>query len=58
LRRAKTPRDVVQALGGWASQGPDDDYGSGLEPSFLAEYVAKVEFAGLDLKHLEKGTVS
>ena len=52
LRRAKTPRDAVQALGGWASQGTDDDYGSGLGPEFLAEYVAKVEFAGLDLKHL------
>jgi integrase len=54
LRRAMTPRDVVQALGGWASQGTDDDYGSGLESGFLADYVAKVEFAGLDLKHLHK----
>ncbi len=52
LRRAKVPRDVVQALGGWASQGTDDDYGSGLESAFLAEYVAKVEFPGLSLAHL------
>lgn len=42
----------MQALGGWASQGTDDDYGSGLGPEFLAEYVVAVEFAGLDLRHL------
>ncbi|GLS43737.1 site-specific integrase [Methylobacterium brachythecii] len=54
LRRAKAPRDVVQALGGWASQGTDDDYGSGLEPAFLAEFVAQVRFDGLDLTHLHK----
>ncbi|KAB1067910.1 site-specific integrase [Methylobacterium planeticum] len=56
LRRAKAPRDVVQALGGWASQGTDDDYGSGLEPSFLAEFIGQVHFAGLNLDHLYRQT--
>lgn len=46
------PRDVAQALGGWASQGTDDDYGSGLGPAFLADYVGKVAFPALDLSHL------
>lgn len=54
LRRASVPRDVAQALGGWASQGTDDDYGSGLGAAFLAEYVGKVSFPGLDLTHLCK----
>lgn len=52
LRRASVPRDVAQALGGWASQGTDDDYGSGLGPAFLAQYVGKVAFPALELCHL------
>lgn len=52
LRRASVSRDVAQALGGWASQGTDDDYGSGLGAAFLAEYVGRVAFPGLDLRHL------
>jgi integrase len=52
LRRAKAPRDVAQALGGWASQGTDDDYGDGLGAAFLADYVGRVAFPHLDLTHL------
>jgi hypothetical protein len=54
-REAHMPRDVVLALGGWeASAGEDDDYGSGLKASTLAQYIAKVAYPGLDLSHLAK----
>ena len=52
LRRAEVPRDVAQALGGWASQGTDDNYGSGLDPASLGRYVARVRYDGLDLSGL------
>ena len=55
LRRARLPRDVIQALGGWAGDGVDDDYGGDLEAFIpvLAEAVAKVSYEGLDLSHLQ-----
>lgn len=58
LRRAKLSRDVVQALGGWASDGVDDDYGGDLEAfvSVLAEAVANVSYEGLNLRHLHVST--
>lgn len=54
LRRAKLSRDVIQALGGWAGEGVDDDYGGDLEAfvSVLAEAVARVSYEGLNLSHL------
>jgi len=59
LRRAKLSRDVIQALGGWASDGVDDDYGGDLEAfvSVLADAVAKVSYEGLNLTHLHAATV-
>ena len=52
LRRARAPRDVAIALGGWSGQGTDDDYGDGLSAKDLSEYVGLVRFEGLDLSHL------
>ncbi|HEY8335292.1 MAG TPA: site-specific integrase [Tardiphaga sp.] len=54
LGRAKLSRDVIRALGGWAGEGVDDDYGGDLEAfvEVLAEGVAKVSYPGLDLSHL------
>ena len=52
MREAHLSRDVVQALGGWAAHGTDDQYGAGLQPSTLAREIAKVTYPGLDLSHL------
>ncbi|UWU65549.1 site-specific integrase [Bradyrhizobium sp. NC92] len=58
LSRARLSRDVIRALGGWASDGVDDDYGGDLEAfvSVLAEAVAKVSYEGLNLQHLHVST--
>jgi hypothetical protein len=45
-------RDGVLALGGWKAQSVDEQYGAGLRPSTLADELAKVTYAGLDLRHL------
>ncbi|GMO30509.1 integrase [Bradyrhizobium ottawaense] len=58
LSRARLSRDVIRALGGWASDGVDDDYGGDLEAfvSVLADAVAKVSYEDLNLSHLHVST--
>jgi integrase len=52
LREAEIPQDRVRELGGWSSGSTEDDYGSGTRPSTLAREIAKVRYAGLDLRDL------
>ncbi|HWT52006.1 MAG TPA: tyrosine-type recombinase/integrase, partial [Caulobacter sp.] len=58
LREAGIPHEVALALGGWASAGGKGDveiaaaYGRGYRLSTLLQAVEKVEFPGLDLRHL------
>ncbi len=56
LREADVGREATLALGGWAGQGVADTvYGGGLRPSTLAREVAKINYPGLDLRHLHAG---
>ena len=52
MSEAHLSRDVIRALGGWADEGTDDQYGAGLRPSTLAKEIAKIKFPGLNLTHL------
>jgi len=52
MREAGFSRDVVLALGGWEGGSVDDDYGSGLRASTLAEKIKAIAYPGLDLSHL------
>lgn len=53
LRRIKAPPDALRNIGGW-SQGKtvSDQYGDPGNPDFYAEYVAGIEYPGLDLSFL------
>ena len=57
MREAKVDREVVLALGGWASSGfagrvVADQYGQGFSYSLLADAIAKISYPGLKLDHL------
>lgn len=52
LREADISAERVRALGGWSSGRTEDDYGSGLRASTLAQEIAKVVIHGLDVTHL------
>ncbi|MBR0666951.1 site-specific integrase [Roseomonas hellenica] len=52
LREAGVPREVVDALGGWATPGQSADYGSGFSVATLARHLNKISYPGLDLDHL------
>ena len=53
LREAEISQERVRELGGWSSGSTEDDYGSGMRPSTLAQEVAKVRYEGLDLTELK-----
>ena len=56
LREANISRERVVALGGWADNGgAQANYGAGLKASTLYDEICKVEYPGLDLKHLYPG---
>lgn len=60
LRRARTPLDVIDQLGGWTSTGravTSENYGDGFPLSDLALEVEKISYPGLDLSHLCKPRV-
>ena len=60
LRRARTPQDFVDQIGGWNSNGravTSENYGDGLRISDLAKEVEKISYPGLDLSHLYKPKV-
>ncbi|MXQ11192.1 tyrosine-type recombinase/integrase [Microvirga makkahensis] len=52
LREANISPERVRALGGWSSGRTEDDYGSGLRASTLANEIEKVQYPGLNLGHL------
>lgn len=52
LREAGVPRDVSDALGGWASQGEGMHYGAGFSARVLAEHIGRVAYPSLDLRAL------
>ena len=57
LREAKVDREIVLALGGWASSGFNagavaDSYGQGFSPALLADAIAKISYRYLNLEHL------
>ena len=57
LRRARTPQDAVDQLGGWNSNGraaTSENYGDGLRLSDLALEVERISYPGLDLSHLHR----
>lgn len=60
LRRARTPQDFVDQIGGWNSNGrvvTSENYGDGLHLSDLAQEVEKISYPGLDLSHLYKPSI-
>ena len=58
LREAGVPRDVADALGGWASQGQGQHYGAGFSARVLAEHIGRVAYPGLDLSRLRDDIVT
>jgi integrase len=52
LRDTEISAEMVRALGGWASTGTSDDYGSGFTPERLFAAIKAVRYDGLDLSHL------
>ncbi|MFC3442175.1 tyrosine-type recombinase/integrase [Sphingobium rhizovicinum] len=57
MREAKVDREVVLALGGWASSGfaggaVADQYGQGFSYALLADAVAQISYPNLNLTHL------
>ena len=56
LRASGVSRELSLALGGWTQPGATseiaDIYGNGFPPHMLEAAMSKVEFAGLDLRHL------
>ena len=54
LREADISVERVRVLGGWASGRTEDNYGAGLKPSTLASEIAKIDYPGLDLRHLHR----
>lgn len=56
LRNAGVPIPELEALGGWreVSRSSERLYGSGPRLSRLHDQVAKVEYPGLDLRHLHR----
>ncbi|MBX7459834.1 site-specific integrase, partial [Qipengyuania huizhouensis] len=57
LRAARIEHDVAMWLGGWATSGNSqiaaDNYGAGHRVKALSEAIAKLNFEGLDISHLE-----
>lgn len=56
MREAKVDREVVLALGGWASSGfaggaVADQYGQGFSYRLLADAIAKISYQSLKLDH-------
>lgn len=56
LRRIKAPPEALRHITGW-SEGKtvSDQYGDPSNPDFYAEYVAGIEYPGLDLSFLHVG---
>lgn len=53
LRRARTPDEIADALGGWHSKGSARrGYGEGYQPADLLPALAQVEYVGLELSRL------
>jgi len=54
LRRAKAPAETLLAVAGWSPSGKavSDNYGDPSNPDHHAEYVEKIDYAGLDLSFL------
>ena len=59
LRDARIERELAYALGGWASDSPEDNsltaenYGGGYKMATLYDAVASVRYHGLKLDHLK-----
>ncbi len=54
MREAGIPREVADALGGWAATGQGAAYGAGFSARVLAEHLARISYPGLSLTHLHK----
>ncbi len=52
LRDAQVSDEIVDALMGWTRRTMRETYGSGPRIMMLAEVVQRVEYPGLDLRHL------
>ena len=54
MRRAKTPVEIADRLGRWASESRSvgQFYGDGYSMQMLRDELAKIEYPGLDLTHL------
>ncbi len=52
MRDAGVPREVADALGGWATAGQGAAYGSGFSARVLAQHTDRISYPGLDLSHL------
>ena len=58
MREAKIDKDIAYALGGWASDSPDDNaitaenYGRGYKIKTFYEAVASINYPTLNLAHL------
>ena len=55
LREAEVPKEVADALGGWATPGVGAAYGKGFSARMLAEHLGRISYPGLDLSHLARG---
>lgn len=54
LRNARVPDDVVRILGGWTQRSIANSYGAGPSIALQSEYIASLNYPGLDLTHLIK----
>ena len=53
MKRAKIPKDVVCALGGWTTNmGSVDDYGGHEDPDVLYEHISNIDYPEIDLSNL------
>lgn len=55
-RNARIPEEIIEALGGWSNQKISSNYGLGYAAETLFQEIAKINFANLDLSHLEYTT--
>jgi len=60
LRRVKAPDETLSAVAGWAPNGKavSSDYGDSKHPDFHIEWVARINYPGLDLGFLHVGSAS
>lgn len=52
LQEAGAPKEIRDAICGWAATGQGAGYGPGFSARLLAEHLNRVEYSGLDLTHL------